>query len=131
MNSPQSDFNSLIVRIEKLETRNHRLKLANALLLLSGVSAVLMGAKSADRIEPPAVRASTVEAQEFILKDETGRVYARLSLNPPISAMKQQNGRIYLIPNQAVPGQAALQFYGDKGVVVWTAPTSPSYVPVK
>ena len=131
MNSPQSDFNSLSVRIEKLETRNRRWKLANALLLLLGVSVVLMGAKSADRIEPPAVRASTVEAQEFILKDETGRVYARLSLNPSISAMKQQNGRVYLIPNQGVPGQAALQFYGDKGEVVWTAPTSPIYVPVK
>ena len=131
MNSPHSDFHSLMVRIEKLETQNRRWKLANALLLLSAVSVILMGAKSAGRIEPLAVRASTVEAQEFILKEETGRVYARLSLNPPISAMKPQNGRIYLIPNQAVPGEAALQFYGDKGEVIWTAPTSPTYVPVK
>ena len=131
MNATQLDFHSLAVRVEKLETQNRRWRFVNALLLLSGVSVVLMGAKSADRIEPPVVRASTVEAQEFILKDETGRVYARLSLNPPISAMKQQNGRTYLIPNQAVPGQAALQFYSDKGEVVWTVPTSPTYVPVK
>ena len=130
MSSPQSDFNSLMARIEKLETQNRRWRLANALLLLSGVSVILMGAKAAGRIEPLAVRASTVEAQEFILKEETGRVHARLSLNPPLSARKQ-NGRIYLIPNQAVPGEAALQFYGDKGEVVWTAPASPTYVPVK
>jgi hypothetical protein len=90
-----------------------------------------MGAKTADRIEPPAIRASTVEAHEFILKDETGRVYARLTLNPPIFAMKQQKGRNYLIPSQVIPGQAALQFYNDKGEVLWTAPTSPILVPVK
>jgi hypothetical protein len=120
-----------MVRIEKLETQNRRWKLGNALLLLSGVSVILMGAKTAGRIEPLAIRASTVEAQEFILKEESGRVHARLSLNPPVSATKQQNGRIYLIPNQAVPGEAALQFYGDKGEVVWAAPTSPTYVPVK
>jgi hypothetical protein len=131
MNSTQSDFHSLTARIEKLETQNRRWKLMNALLLLSGVSVVLMGAKTADRIEPPAIRASTVEAHEFILKDETGRVYARLTLNPPIFAMKQQKGRNYLIPSQVIPGQAALQFYNDKGEVLWTAPTSPILVPVK
>jgi hypothetical protein len=42
-----------------------------------------------------------------------------------------QNGRIYLIPNPVVAGEAALQFYGDKGEVIWTAPTSPTYIPVK
>jgi hypothetical protein len=131
MNSPEPDFHSLMVRIEKLETQSRRWRVGNALLLLSGVSVILMGAKTAGRIEPLAIRASTVEAQEFILKEESGRVHARLSLNPPISATKQQHGRIYLIPNQAVPGEAALQFYGDKGGVVWAAPSSPTYVPVK
>ena len=53
----------------------------------------------------------------------------------PLSTRReQQNGRIHLIPYQSVPGQAALQFYGDKAEVVCTAPTaptSPTCVPVK
>ena len=102
-------------------------------LVLSGVSVVLMGAKSADRIEPPTVRASTVEAQEFILKDETGHVYARLSLSLSNPRMKQSNGRTYFIPNDslAISGQPALQFFDDKGDVVWTVPQEPRLRTVK
>ncbi len=52
----------------------------NSLLVLLAVSVALMGAKPADPIVPPMVRASTVEAQEFILKGPDDHVYARLSL---------------------------------------------------
>lgn len=132
MKFAETNLQALAARVEKLEAQNRRWKLAGGLAALFGASFLLMGAKPADRIEPPTVRASTVEAQEFILKDENGHVYARLSLSPSAPAMKQQNGRTYLIPTDLIPaGQAALQFYSDKGEVVWTAPTSPTYVPVK
>ena len=132
MNSTNSEIQILAVRVERLEAQNRRWKLISALFALSGVSLVLMGAKPADRIDPPMVRAGTVEAQEFILKDETGHICARLSLNLPIKTVKQPNGRMYLIPpNQGIPGQAALQFYDDKGDVLWTVPSMTQLLPVK
>jgi hypothetical protein len=124
MNSSQTNLELLAARMQKLEASNHRWKLLNALLVLSGVSVFLMGAKPADRLQPPVVRAGSVEAQEFILKDETGHVYARLSLNPSLPGVKRQSGRTYLVPNQTLPaGEAALQFYDEKGEVLWTAPS--------
>jgi hypothetical protein len=133
MNSTQTSLDLLASRLQTLEASNRRWKLVNALLVFSAVSLVLMGAKSADRIEPPTVRASTVEAQEFLLKDETGHVYARLSLSPSTPRIKQSNGRTYFIPSDAlaVPGQPALQFFDDKGDVVWTVPQEPMLRPVK
>jgi len=133
LNSSQTNFDLLAARVQKLEASNRRWRLLNALLLLSGASVALMGAKPADRLEPPVVRAGSVEAQEFVLKDETGHVYARLTLNPSIRRIMQSNGRTYLIPNGslAIPGQPALQFFDDKGDVVWTVPQEPMLRPVK
>jgi len=123
MNSSQTSLDLLAARIQKLETANRHWKFVNALLLLIGVSVVLMGAKPADRLEPNVIRAGSVEAEEFILKDETGHVYARLSLNPSIPKTTQK-GRTYLLPNDKFPGgEAALQFYDEKGAVLWTAPS--------
>ncbi|SRR5712692_4491427 len=131
MKYTESDLQILAARVERLEARNRWWKLANGLLLLSLVSLGLMGARPADRVDPPIIRAGTVEAQDFVLKDEAGHVYARLSLTPMPRSMKQPNGRLYVIPSQPIPGQAALQFYDDKGEVVWTVPASPAMVPVK
>jgi hypothetical protein len=132
MNCSLTNLDLLVARVQKLEAANHRWKFVNALLLLSGVSILLMGAKPADRLQPNVVRAGSVEAQEFILKDETGHVYARLSLSPSLPKVTQK-GRTYLIPNDslAVPGQPALQFFDDKGDVVWTVPQEPTLRPVK
>jgi len=118
--------------VQSLETSNHGWKLLNAVLVLSIASVVLMGAKPADRLEPNVIRAGSVEAQEFILKDETGHVYARLSLNPSLPRITQK-GRTYLFPSdsQAIPGQPALQFFDDKGDVVWTVPQGPALRPVR
>lgn len=48
------------------------------------------------------VRTRVVEAQEFVLKDDAGRVYARLTLN---SVAKPQFGMFVSAP----PGSAGLQ----------------------
>ncbi|PYT53260.1 MAG: hypothetical protein DMG43_09455 [Acidobacteria bacterium] len=129
MDFTQSELHLLAARVEKLEAQNRRWKLAGVFFALSGVSLVLMAAKPADRIEPPVVRAGTVEAQEFILKDTDGHVYARLSLGRAL-AVKQPNGT-YFIPYKPVAGQAALQFFDDKGDVLWTAPTKAEFMPAK
>jgi hypothetical protein len=93
------------------------------------ISPLLLGAKVADRSEPTIVRAHTIEAQDFILKDEGGRVYARMSLNP--SKKLKPDGRVYMIPSQETPGQAALEFYDEKGNIRWIAPGKAEFVPVK
>ena len=132
MNSSQANLDLLAARVQKLEASNRRWKLLNALLVLSIASVVVMGAKPADRLQPNVVRAGAVEAQEFILKDEAGHVYARLSLNPSLPKVTQK-GRTYLVPSDslAIPGQPALQFFDDKGDVVWTVPQEPTLRPVK
>ena len=92
-----------------------------------------MGAKPADRLEPSVIRAGSVEAQDFVLKDEAGHVYARLSLNPSIARLKQSNGRTYFVQGDAlaIPYQPALQFFDDKGDVIWTVPQAPMLRPAK
>jgi hypothetical protein len=133
MNSPQANLDLLAARVQKLEASNHRWRLLNALLVLSIASIVVMGAKPADRLQPNVVRAGSVEAQEFILKDETGHVYARLSLNPSLPRVTQK-GRTYMFPGDTFPGgEAALQFYDEKGAVLWTAPSTggAQFLPTK
>src|SRR5215472_12017898 len=84
-------------------------------------------AAKADRIEPDVLRARSVEAQEFLLKDENGHVHARFSLTPSLPLL-DQSGR--LLPPEpprldnvpVMPGQASLQFYDEKGKLVWNAP---------
>lgn len=133
MDSSQTNLELLAARVQRLEASNHRWKVLNALLVISIASVVVMGAKPADRLEPNVIRAGSVEAQEFILKDTGGHVYARLSLNPSMARLKQSNGRTYFVPSDAlaIPDQPALQFFDDKGDVVWTVPQGPMLRPAK
>jgi hypothetical protein len=62
MNSSQANLDLLAARVQKLEASNHRWKLLNALVVLSIASVVVMGAKPADHLQPPVVRAGSVEA---------------------------------------------------------------------
>jgi hypothetical protein len=126
------ELQNLAARVEKLESQNRRWKLASALLSLFGAGFLLMGAKPADSLDSQVIRAGTVEAQEFLLKDDDGHVYARLSLNAARKAF-QLDVRAYLFPNQKFPNAAALQFYDGKGDVVWSAPapSEPELMPVR
>jgi hypothetical protein len=125
-----AEFQTLVARVEKLESQNRRWKLSSALLSLFGVAFLLMGAKPADSFDKQVIRAGTIEAQQFLLKDDDGHVYARLSLNATGKAV-QLNGRVYVVPSQKLPGEPGLQFYDDKGNVVWTAPSRPELMTVR
>ncbi len=131
MNDTISDLKTLAARLDKLEAQNRRWKLATVLSILSGVSLALMGAKTVDRVEPPVIRASTVEAQDFVLKDEGGRIRARLSMDLGAKEVKVKDRVYRIFPPQTIPGQAALQFYDDIGDVVLTLPANPTLMPVK
>jgi hypothetical protein len=125
LNLTPSEFQALASRVAKLETQNRRWRFAFALLAVCGFSLVLMGAKAADRMESQLIRAHAIEAQEFILKDEDGHIYARLSMN---SGKQQTIGGVTFVMKEGGP---ALQFYDEKGGVVWKAPTKAELIPAK
>lgn len=133
MNSSPVDVQSLAARIEKLEFANRRWKSASAiapllilflLLLSTRHTERVAAAARPDRIESDVLHARSVEAQDFVLKDSQGRVYARFSL------LRRAGGRNNFTPSQSV-SQATLQFYDDKGDVLWTAPSKAQFIPAR
>ena len=139
MNSSQTDVQTLAARVEKLESSNRRWKSASAIALLFVICMLLLSTRHAervaaaartDRIERDVLQVHTVEAQDFVLKDDEGHVLARLSLSPQADVKKR--GGAYLLPKDgALPGQAALQFYNNKGEVLWTAPSAAELLPAR
>lgn len=69
MTSQTPDWQAVIDRLEKLENQNRRLKQIGAVVLVLAVSFLLMG---------QAAPKKTVEANEFVLKDASGRVRGQL-----------------------------------------------------
>jgi hypothetical protein len=121
MKHSESELQTFAVRLHKLETQNRRWKLAALGLGLSTLSFVLVAAKSADQTYPAVIHARTVEAREFVLKDEDGQIRARLTLNPKPNVSKNA-----VLLRAEGP---ALQFYDDKGVAIWTEPGVPRTIP--
>jgi len=70
--------NELIQRMERLERGNRRWKLA-ALVLLLGCLVLLLG--GFDYPQPNLVKARSVEAQSFVLRDADGQVRARMAIS--------------------------------------------------
>ena len=127
MESTNNDLQALSARLDKLETQNQRWKLAAILLALSSTSLVLSAAKPADQTDPSVIHARTIEAQDFVLKDEDGQIRAQLAVNP--TNKKEVNGKHVLIMNPA--SGPALQFFNANGDAIWTAPQSPAMIPAK
>jgi hypothetical protein len=121
MKFTEPDFQVLATRLDKLESQNRRWKLAAILLAVSTSALVQMAAKRADQVDSTTIRAHFVEAQEFILKDPDGQVFARLTLSPS----KRVDGRMLLNYGPA------LQFYNENGKPIWTAPQEPLMVPAR
>ena len=71
-------------------------RIASWFLLMLLASVIFLGAHG--QSEPPT---RTIEAQEFVLKDSSGRVRAKLGMKDD---------------------QSAIDFYDERGSVVWTVP---------
>ena len=82
-----SDWTAVVERLEKLERHNRKLKQMGAVVLVLAASVLLMG---------QAAPKKTVEANEFILKDENGRISGSWII---------------------VDGSPQLSFFGQKGNV--------------
>ena len=71
MSSPTPDWTAVVERLEKLERQNRRMKQVGAVALIIAAAVLLMGQASPNR---------TVEANEFVLQDESGAVHGRFGL---------------------------------------------------
>lgn len=140
MNSSPVDVQVLAIRIEKLESANRRWKSASAIALLFVLSLLLLSTRHAeraaaaarpDRVERDVLQVGTVEAQDFVLKDADGHVYARFSITPSLAGMDLNGRPLRLDEMPVIPGQASIQFYDEKGRVVWTAPAKPQFMTVR
>jgi hypothetical protein len=123
MSPIQPNFEDLAARVTRVEVQNRRWKLATGLLGLVAISFVVMGAKPADRLEPPVIRARVVEAEDFVVKDQNGHVYARLTVN----LLRKRLGERAL--GQLSP--AELEFYDANGDLALTVPGTPGILPAK
>ena|SRR5690242_9197955 len=140
MEFSQLDVQSLAARIEELEAANRRWKSASAIALLFILSLLLLSTRHAervaaaarpDRIEQDVLHARTVEAQDFVLKDGEGHVYARFSITPSLAEMDRNGRPPRLEELPVIPGQASIQFYDERGKVVWSAPAKPQFMTVR
>jgi hypothetical protein len=128
MASTNSDLQAPSARIDKLETQARRWKLASIVLALSSVSLILVAAKPGDRVDSAVIHARTVEAQDFVVKDEDGQIRARLTLNPRVRMKRDMNSPAV---NMNAPMGPALQFYNGDGDAIWTAPQEPTMIPAR
>ena len=110
MTTSEVEVYGILERIRKLETQNRRWKFVSLLVLLMFVSTLTIGVMAQERIAPPLVRAQTVEANTFLLRDADGSIRGRLVM------------RSY---------KHILEFYDEGGKVIWSAPTNPKLVPTR
>jgi hypothetical protein len=120
---------ALTIRVEKLEIQNRRWRLGSIGLLLGVTALAIVGAAHSDAVDPSVIQAKTVEATNFVLKDDSGRVRGRMSIATDTIL---KDGKVYHIwrPNVTV-GQALLEFYDEDGNQVWVAPKIPTVQPLK
>ena len=99
--------NELAQRIERLEQANRRWKLAALILLLGCLVLLLAGF---DFAQPNLVKARSVEAQSFILRDADGQIRARMAIG--------DDG-------------PRLSFFDEHGKVVSSVPLKPEMRPAR
>lgn len=90
--------NHLSQRVERLELENRRWKLAALVLLLGCLVLLLAGF---DFAQPNVMKARSVEAQSFVLRDADGQVRARMATGddgPRLSFFDEHGNVISSLP---------------------------------
>jgi hypothetical protein len=124
---------ALQMRVSKLEAQTRRWTVFSVLMVLAGVFLViaLVRASRLGTATPTVIRAKTVEAQDFVLKDEDGRVRARLgsfSITREDTAETTIQGKVY---HFQVPREPALKLFSGNGGVVWDEPRQTMFEQIK
>jgi len=109
MTTSEVNLEELALRVRALEKQNRRWKICSLLaLLLFGLS-LTAGLRAQGDIQPSLLRAKSVEAQGFTLKDLAGNVRAALRMN---------NDR------------PVLELYDSFGHVIWSTPAKSGAIPL-
>jgi len=130
MRQQEFDLLELCARVERLEAQSRRWKATSVIAVLVLVSVLAMGSSRSDRVDSTTIKARTVEAQEFVLRDADRRIRARLNLPTPklVALPGPPPGMVYREnPAHVLPNQAALQFYNEDGDVVWSRPARQAW----
>ena len=98
MNSQETALEEVRERLIKLETQNRRMKQVAAVALIAGASVLVMGQASHN---------TTVEANEFVVRDDSGTVRARLCMMP--------GGKLSEIPGLTLRPSPMLDLYDEQG----------------
>jgi hypothetical protein len=108
MNFPPQTLKELHDRLLKLEKQNRRLKQLGAVAMIVVTLLVVMG-------QAPAKK--TVEANEFILRDDGGNLRARLFMTEKSTTTAKALFGIDDLRPVTIPPEVALTLYDDKGQV--------------
>ena len=113
MESGTTEWAVMMNRLERLEKQNRRFKQIGSLALILLGSVLLMGQAAPRR---------TVEANEFILKDENGKSRAEWIVSPSVTALIFDNDAGYAsLVLQVDNGNPSIVLYKDREVL-WKAP---------
>ncbi len=126
MNENDDLVQALQIRVSRLEAQARRWRALSISVVFAGVLLVLVGAGRSETAAPTVIRARTVEARDFVLKDEQGRVRARLSSHPTTGIETKVGDKVY-----QMPGNPALQFLNENGEEVWGEPRQTMFEPIK
>lgn len=102
MQMADTDYNSLLARMKKVEGQNRIWKTAGLLALLALGLSLTANLTAAQKDQDTPLRAKTVEAQTFLLKDAAGALMGRMTVTE---------------------GQPVLELYAPSGEVTWSTNT--------
>jgi len=120
------DKQPLSARIAKSEAQIRRLQVCNLAMLILFLGILLGNVKHAEANNPPVVvKADSVEASSFVVKDQRGRICARLSSTPVV---EYRNGIKVTILQTDAHDRALLEIFDEDGFPTLTLPPSPTLV---
>lgn len=109
MDGSHVNLEKLALRVHALEKQNHRWKMVSLLALLLLAFSLTSGVRAQGRNGPNLLRANSVEAQGFVLKDLAGNVRA---------ALRMKDDR------------PVLELYDSFGRIVWSTPAKAGPIPL-
>src|ERR1700727_539587 len=110
MQMTDTDYIGLLAHLKKVERQNRVWKMAGLVALLTLGLLLNANLTAGQKDQDAPLRAKTVEAQAFLLKDSAGTVMGRMTVSE---------------------GQPVLELYGQSGEVTWSTSTRTKVLTVK
>ena len=106
METAHTDFDELLARIKKLERQNRFWRNAGLLIALALGLSFTASVTAQEKSPKQSPDANTIEARTFVLKDESGAVRGRMTVDD---------------------GEAQLELYDAAGKVTWSSGLATPY----